>query len=92
MDRLIVTVTDDRSFAYDMEVPEDVVLEKLKKDILNVLMGYDPALRFDPRAVCLYSVRMEKRLDGSKTLKDAGVWNGDRIQVLSAYAGAVTEG
>lgn len=83
MKKIIVTITNTtKTFFYDIEVPTDVPVQLLKKDILDTLEGYDSKLFFSDIFVGLFLNRLNKQLYPNETLADAGVWTGDYITLL----------
>lgn len=83
MNSIIVTLTDkNRSFVYDLEVPSELEVDKLKDDIVEALNGYNPNLFLRTAEVELLCNRSGKQLLPEDTLESAGVWNGDYITVI----------
>lgn len=80
MKQVIVTVTNpSKEFFCDVEVPTDVPVAQLKRDILETLQGYRPELRWGAGATALFCSRLGRPLDDGETFEGAGVWNGDYI-------------
>ncbi len=83
MNSIIVTLTDkNRSFLYDLEVPSELEVDKLKDDIVEALNGYNPSLFLKTAGVELLCNRSGRQLLSEDTLESAGVWNGDYITVI----------
>lgn len=83
MDNIIVTITDrNKSFFYDIELPVDLEITKLKDDIVEALNGYNPELFLNNATISLFCNRTGKKLEADETLTKAGVWNGDYITIL----------
>lgn len=83
MKSVIITIIDRNSNRhFDVEVPDDVVVMKLTDDLIQALCGADPSLYWDIDRTVLFSKRMGRELDDSKTLFEEGVWNGDYIYIL----------
>lgn len=83
MKKIIITITDtQKTDFYDLEVPTDVIFEKLKKDIVDTLNGYIGGLHLEAERVAFISNRTGKQLSENDTLEEAGVWNGDYITVV----------
>lgn len=78
MDSMIVTITDlHKTFMYDVEVPNNVILEALTCDIAEALNGYNAGLTLDGNRITLFCSRLNRTINPNETLEGAGVWNGD---------------
>lgn len=83
MEHIIVTATNIRkSFLYDLDVPTNLTVDKLKDDIVEALNGYDPNLFLRTATTELFCNRLGRQLTAEETLESAGVWNGDYITLL----------
>ncbi len=83
MDHIIVTVTNmQKTFLYDLDVPANLTVDKLKDDIVEALNGADPSLFLRTAATELFCNRLGRQLAAEETLETAGVWNGDFITLL----------
>lgn len=83
MDKIIVTVTNPRkSFFYDIELPKQVAIEKLHKDIVESLNRYNSNLFIDINKTKLHCNRINRVLVNEETIETAGVWNGDYITIV----------
>lgn len=83
MKNIIVTVTNvSKSYLYDLEVPTELPVEKLKSDIVATLNGYRPDLSLREESAALYCNRIGRRLASEETCESAGIWNGDYITLI----------
>lgn len=83
MENIIVTVTNiSKSYLYDIEVPTNITIDKLKDDIVEALNGYNPDLFLRTATTELFCNRIGRQLKAEETLENAGVWNGDYITIL----------
>lgn len=83
MENIIVTVTNHtRSYLYDLEVPTNITIDKLKDDIVETLNGYKPELFLRNVSTELYCNRLGRQILHEETLQSAGVWNGDYITII----------
>lgn len=83
MESLIVTVSDrNRSFFIDLEIPSDLVWEKLSEDVVETLNGYRPELSLPVLGTAFMCMRLKEILPDDKTLREAGIWNGDYLIIL----------
>lgn len=84
MDAIIVTVTDEKgSFFLDMELPVEQSVESLTTDIVSTLNAYDHTFQIPEKGTYIFSNRTRRVLENEETLKNAGVWNGDFITLVS---------
>lgn len=82
MENIIVTVTNQmRSFFYDIEVPTNLTIDKLKEDIVEALNGYNPNLFLSAATSKILCNRTNHLLEDDETLESAGVWNGDYLTI-----------
>ncbi len=87
MDNIIVTATNlTKSYMYDLEVPTNLTIDKLKDDMVETLNGYNPDLFLSTAVTELFCNRLGRNLLSHETLESAGVWNGDYITVLDIRA------
>ncbi len=83
MENIIVTVTNlNKAYLYDLEVPTNVSIDKLKNDIVEALNGYKPDLFLQTATTELFCNRFGRQLKSNETLESAGVWNGDYITII----------
>lgn len=83
MSNIIITITDAKqSFFYDLEVPCDLVIEKLIQDIVETVNGINPMLMLNHIGSSLVCKRNNKHLLSNETLEDSGVRNGDYIVII----------
>lgn len=83
MGNIIVTVTNiSKSYFYDLEVPINITIDKLKDDIVEALNGYNPDLYLKTAATGLFCNRIGRQIQSDETLENAGVWNGDYITII----------
>ena len=83
MDSIIVTVTDAlKCYSYDIEVPTNVSADRLKRDIVEALNGYNSYLLLKADFIELYCDRLGRNLEVDETFESAGVWNGDYITLI----------
>ncbi len=81
MNMIIITLTNpNRSFEYDLEVPNDLECEKLIDDIIQTIICYNPELMYTTLQSNLYIPKAHMRkLQTGETLEQAGVFNGDYL-------------
>ena len=80
MSNIIVSVKDEhQTFSFDMEIPVNASLKKTGENILEALDTLMPGLNFNIRWYMLTHNRTGQKLEGEKTVEDAGIWNGDYI-------------
>lgn len=80
MAQIIITVCDKRTGEpYDMEVPNDLEVDKLLDDLTQALMGANPSLNFILNAAFLSSPKLGRKLFPRRTLREEGIWNGDYL-------------
>lgn len=83
MKDIIVTITNkSKDFLYDIEVPVELEIDKLKDDIVEALNGYNPELFLNTASIGIFCNRINRMLDSGETLHSAGVWNGDYITIV----------
>ncbi len=83
MENIIVTVTNvAKTYLYDLELPTEITVDKLKDDIVEALNGYNPELFLRTASIELFCNRIGRRLQAEDTLESAGVWNGDYITIV----------
>ena len=85
MKMVIVTLTyrpDGVEKSYDMEMPCDVPARILGKHICQTLENYTGAAVWQANEpVQLYCQRLNRMLSPSESLEQAGVWNGDHMEL-----------
>ena len=74
---VIVTVKEKNGLDYDVELPVNVPVSQLAKDIAEVINDYNEKKVLPQDSYALYCDRMGKTLPGNRTLMELGVWNGD---------------
>ena len=83
MENIIVTVTNlQQSYFYDLEVPVEITIGKLKADIVEALNGYNSELMLQATSTELFGNRLGRQIRSHETMESAGVWNGDYITIL----------
>lgn len=84
MDTVIITLTNKKnSFSFDLEIPMDVTVGKLKEDLYETITVYNPELYIrQPADFKLYCNRLGKCFDTDNTLRQEGIWNGDIITIM----------
>ena len=69
--KIIITLTDIQKIQfYDVEVPVDVKIERLKHDMIDTLNGYVPGMSIDPDSVILLSDRTGNQLNPDENSRD----------------------
>ena len=87
MQHIIITVRDPETpqgAELDLEVPVSIPGEQLLDDITQALYGYDPFLLRDVNKTVLYDPQRGQLIRGDQTLEDAGVVNGDYLELRSS--------
>jgi len=83
VDSVIITITNiAKSYMYDLELPTNITIDKLKDDIVEALNGYNPDLYLRTATTELFCNRLGRQLTSNETLIEAGVWNGDYITII----------
>lgn len=68
--------------SYDMEMPCQVPARTLITHICQTINLYsEGALDLQPQGLQLWCRRLERVLSANETLEDAGVWNGDHLDL-----------
>ena len=81
---MIITIRDERkTFAYDMEIAEEVSVDKAIKDIFEILNILNPEFPVDISRYKLFHNRTGRSLAGEESVQEAGIWNGDYITLVS---------
>ena len=82
MKMVIVTLTCAAEKSYDMEMPCQVPVKPLITHICQTLNLYtEGAINLQPQSLRLWCRRLERVLSPGETLEDAGIWNGDHIDL-----------
>ena len=85
MNMIIVTLTftaGGEAISYDMEMPCQVPARTLIAHICQTVNLYcEGALELQPQGLQLRCRRLERVLAPTETLEDAGVWNGDHLDL-----------
>lgn len=85
MKMVIVTLTygaGSEETSYDMEMPCQVPVRPLITHICQTLSHYsEGALDPNPQGLRLWCRRLERVLAPDETLEDAGIWNGDHMDL-----------
>ncbi|MGN0165885.1 MAG: hypothetical protein ACI39R_06850 [Lachnospiraceae bacterium] len=82
MEKIIITLTDmAKSFEYDLEVPCDMNIFQLKKEIISSIESYAPGHQLGITPTLLVCNRTKQKLDSEETLSSAGVLNGDYVTI-----------
>lgn len=85
MKMVIVTLTfkagaEEKS--YDMEMPCQVPVRPLISHICQTLNLYlEGTADLQPQGLRLWCRRLERALSPEETLEDAGIWNGDHLDL-----------
>lgn len=77
---LITVNTNINNASFDIEVPNDVVVSVILKD-LAACISKIMHMQFDARNMALSSERLDIVLSLEATLEKQGIWNGDYIQL-----------
>ena len=81
MSRIIVTLTDEKSFNMDIEVPTGVGFEKLFEDINQFVLTVHPELSGAVQYSDLFLPKFGRNMKSDETLDTAMVFNGDYIVI-----------
>ena len=85
MKMVIVTLSYDTGSgetSYDMEMPCQVPARPLIAHICQTISLYtEGAAALQSQSLRLYCRRLERALSPEETLEDAGVWNGDHLDL-----------
>ena len=85
MKMVIVTlsfVTGGAEKSYDMEMPCQVNAKALTAHICQTLNLYSEGrIQLQPTALQLWCRRLNRALSAYETLDDAGIWNGDHLDL-----------
>ena len=85
MKMIIVTLsyyTGSGETSYDMEMPCQVPARLLIAHICQTVSLYtEGAVELQPQSLRLHCRRLERALSPEETLEDAGIWNGDHIDL-----------
>lgn len=85
MKMVIVTLTCTAAAAeksYDLEMPCQVPARPLIAHICQTINLYtEGAVDLQPQGLRLWCRRLERALSPEETLEDAGIWNGDHIDL-----------
>lgn len=80
MKKIIVTVTaNGGDFSQDMELPTDIPMRLVRKDIIDNLSLLYPAFPFFRREWALVCERIGVAPDLESTAGESGIWNGDYL-------------
>lgn len=84
MDSVIVTVHfpyQGKLSGYDMEVPCHVAAQLLCEHIVQTLNGYSSRYNLKSTGSRLFCPRLGRVLSPAETLHEAGIWNGDYLEL-----------
>lgn len=85
MEMVIVTLrcgSGENKKHYDMEMPCGVPALYLVKHICETLRAYSGGrLHLDSARLTLYCPRLDRTLHNTETLENAGIWNGDYLEL-----------
>ena len=85
MKMVIVTLshsTAGSEISYDMEMPTQIAVKPLTSHICQTLSHYtENRIQPDPAGKKLWCRRLERILSPNETLEDAGIWNGDHLEL-----------
>jgi hypothetical protein len=79
MKKIIVTVTAGGHFSRDMELPTDIPMRLVQKDIIDNLSLLYPSFPFFRREWTLVCERTGLAPDLESTAGESGIWNGDYL-------------
>ena len=75
---IIVTLKEEsKKINYDMELPTDVPVVQLVRDIAEAINLYNQRTLMPERNSSLYCERLGQTLPDGRTLGELGVWTGD---------------
>ncbi|MBP5418070.1 MAG: EsaB/YukD family protein [Clostridiales bacterium] len=78
---IIISVkTNIYDASFDVEVPDDVAVSKVTKDLVECMMSLFN-ITINVEDVVLSCERLDVILDPSATLAEQGVWNGDYLEL-----------
>lgn len=79
---IVITVqAENLDKIYDLEVPTNVKVRQLAENIRDVLNSYLSDKVLNQSHCILYSERLQRVLSNEETFYEAGIWNGDVIQM-----------
>lgn len=85
MKMVIVTLScyaDGTEKSYDMEMPCQIAARPLTAHICQTLSYYtEGGIQIEPAGKRLHSRRLNRELSPEETLEEAGIWNGDHIDL-----------
>ena len=85
MKMVIVTLSctsEGAEKSYDMEMPCQIAVKPLTAHILQTLSHYtENRIQIDPAGRQLWCRRLQRVLQETETLEDAGIWNGDHLDL-----------
>lgn len=85
MKMVIVTLTctaDAEEKSYDMEMPCQVPVRPLIAHICQTISLYtEGTVNLQPQGLQLHCRRLNRTLTPEETLEDAGIWNGDHMDL-----------
>ena len=85
MKMVIVTLsffTGSGETSYDMEMPCQVAARLLISHICQTVSLYsEGAVDLQPQGLRLYCRRLDRVLTPEETLENAGIWNGDHLEL-----------
>ena len=87
MKKIIVTVTAGGHFSRDMELPTDIPMRLVQKDIIDNLSLLYPSFPFFRREWALVCERTGVSPDLESTAGESGVWNGDYLVLTEVQRG-----
>ena len=79
MKKIIVTVTAGGHFSRDMELPTDIPMRLVQKDIIDNLSLLYPTFPFFSREWAFVCERTGVSPDLESTAGESGIWNGDYL-------------
>lgn len=83
MDNIIVTVRDSVNlFSMDVELPVDIKINKLKKEINKLLKSSTEYSGFVSEKYSVFCERLNCILDDEDTPNDVGISNGDLLVLI----------
>ena len=77
---VIVTMNIENT-GYDMELPTDVPISRLRGDIIEVCRLHSVYKGDAPKADGVYCERLHQILPEDQTLAELGIWSGDILRM-----------
>lgn len=79
---IVITIkAENLDKTYDLEVPTGIKARQLAGNIRDILNAYLSKNILPYDHCVLYSERLQRMLSDNETFYEAGIWNGDVIQI-----------